>query len=508
MVRLSNGDLLEIGRGQDSSLQLNDPSISRSHFKIKVDDGRLMLVDQGSRGGTFVNEKRIEAIELSVDDVIRAGRTQIRVEQEDDGFNEVETWFPGSSDFAAVLSEVVQESQVDTQLQLFVEEICGELCRFQHMSTDGLRPEDVRVSKEVYLGIPGAFADILVEPASQPKYIVEVKIGKSHTQVVASLARKYGPPGPTKVDALRIILVIDSAESAKQSELLPRIQHACQPGLRFEIWDQKDLMRRIRDCFNVEIDQITPDNLVETREAIDHAKWLYAFGDEYEHHRLQPTLLWHFGYWRLRQLHDLIAAGPNEIISAKCYGNVAICLADLCSFSSFLRDTDDSRIARDALTNFYSKSRYAVIDNGGMLYQFVGDEVIGLFGIPDQSPKYVERALDCAKSLVDIGNSVSEHWQRNIDRPQNSGGVHVAIGIGELEVVHLRPYSRSHIGMIGDSFNMAARLMSTAGSGEIVVSNRFYHELEEESQVPFEELTPIEGRNVGWIKGWMLKPHS
>jgi len=140
-----------------------------------------------------------------------------------------------------------------------------------------------------------------------------------------------------------------------------------------------------------------------------------------------------------------------------------------------------------------------------MLYQFVGDEVIGIFGIPDRPAGFVQTALEVAQSLVSIGNSVSHNWQRRIDRVQTSGGVHIGLAIGDIQIVSLRPSGRTHIGAISDSINIAARLMSSAGSGEIVVSNSFLQALNQEDRVNFQEMEPLEARNVGRIKAWKFR---
>src|SRR5208337_565310 len=126
---------------------------------------------------------------------------------------------------------------------------------------------------------------------------------------------------------------------------------------------------------------------------------------------------------------------------------------------------------------YYSKARYEILNTGGMMYQFVGDEVIGLYGIPDHPEGYLESAFDCAKALVDIGDSVSRKWQRHIDRVQKVRGVHVGICIGAMQVVSLRPFSRAHISGIGDVINLAARLMADAGPSQIVASNTYYQVL-------------------------------
>src|SRR5215470_13380394 len=116
------------------------------------------------------------------------------------------------------------------------------------------------------------------------------------------------------------------------------------------------------------------------------------------------------------------------------------------------------------LTSFASKTRYRIINDGGMLYQFGGDSVVGLFGVPEAVPGHVGHAFECARGLVDIGASVATGWQRQIDQIQSAAGVHVSMTLGDLQVLSLRPLSRTHMGVIGDSINLAARLNSVAGS--------------------------------------------
>ena len=49
-----------IGRGSGAGLVLSDPSVSRSHATITNEDGRLIVRDSGSSGGTSINMMRLE----------------------------------------------------------------------------------------------------------------------------------------------------------------------------------------------------------------------------------------------------------------------------------------------------------------------------------------------------------------------------------------------------------------------------------------------------------------
>ena len=52
---------LRIGRDPGSEIVLPYPSVSRRHAQIRFEDGRCLLLDVGSRHGTFLNGQRIEA---------------------------------------------------------------------------------------------------------------------------------------------------------------------------------------------------------------------------------------------------------------------------------------------------------------------------------------------------------------------------------------------------------------------------------------------------------------
>src|SRR5206468_162908 len=135
---------------------------------------------------------------------------------------------------------------------------------------------------------------------------------------------------------------------------------------------------------------------------------------------LQEALLWQLAFWRLRRLRDGGRSDPRAILPPGNYPEVVVLFCDLCSYSSYVRDTRDEDVVRDALTAFSSKSRYRVINDGGMLYQFQGDSVIAFFGVPEREPDHVVSALECARRLTHIGASIANQWQRHIDRIQTA----------------------------------------------------------------------------------------
>jgi class 3 adenylate cyclase len=387
---------------------------------------------------------------------------------------------------------------------MFVSELCCDLCRFHHVSLDGLRPEEVRIRREIRIG-PQSFADILVQPAALPSYWVEVKYGYPSERVLNHLVRKFGRDAPRLRDVARLILVIDAERRPEWGDVEKRIRDALSDDLAFEVWDEERLRTFVRDTFEVEVQAIDETNAHEIRRAIDAAKWRYAFAGDHPNSHVQSTLLWHLGFWKLREIHEAGKAAPWEILAPGRYPKTLVLLADLASFSSYVRDTADGNVMRDCLTAFYSSGMHVVHNCGGMLYQFIGDELVAMFGIPERSDGYVEKALECAEALIDIGESVSNQWQRQIDRVQPSSGVHMGMAIGDIHTVAQRPFSQSHIGAVGDVINMAARLMSSAAPGELAVSNTVREALPENQRSRFEKVEPLDAKNVGRIQCWRLR---
>jgi class 3 adenylate cyclase len=260
----------------------------------------------------------------------------------------------------------------------------------------------------------------------------------------------------------------------------------------------------IEKKLGLSISSLTGSDLLEVKVALDRTSGELAFGERSASDNLHSQLLWHFGPWRLRKLVERHDSDASMILPPSHYDNVVILMADLSSYTNYVRDTKHQEVIRHALTSFCTKARHEILNTGGMLYQYIGDEVVGLYGIPDYQSGYPQEALEAAKSLIDVGKSVSSHWQSQLDRIQSAKGVHIGMAIGDLHVVSNRPFGRAHFSVVGDAVNVAARLRQHAQSGEIVVSNSYFRALDQDSGTQFEKLEPIEARNLGRIQAWKL----
>jgi class 3 adenylate cyclase len=392
-------------------------------------------------------------------------------------------------------------SPFDSELGDFVEEVCADLCRLECAATAGCEPAEVSVERELALGAD-AFADIRVEAPGVAPFFVENKLAYTPADLVDRLRRKYGQPSPAWRGAQRVAVLLDRKAMPQVVELERELCAAVAPGLTVELWDVADLFARIRTTLDHDITDLSQASLLGVREAIERAQWRRAFDGKFPDDPRAATLLWHLSPWELARLHQEVGLSPGDILQPRTYRGVVIVMADLCAFTSYVRDTRDPAVVRRRLTEYYSLTRHAVLNAGGMLYQFVGDEVVGVFGLHRPPATAVVQALTCVRSLFAAGASVSRRWQRAIDRVQPSKGVHIGLAMGDVDLLPLRPFSRTHLGFMGEALNLATRLMGEATADQAVATNTFYMAIDETLRQAFEAIEPVEAKNVGRIQGW------
>lgn len=66
-----------IGRHPDSSVFLDDVTVSRRHAEVVRDEGRYSVRDAGSLNGTYLNGTRIDIADLAEGDALQIGRYKL-----------------------------------------------------------------------------------------------------------------------------------------------------------------------------------------------------------------------------------------------------------------------------------------------------------------------------------------------------------------------------------------------------------------------------------------------
>ena len=131
--------------------------------------------------------------------------------------------------------------------------------------------------------------------------------------------------------------------------------------------------------------------------------------------------------------------------------------------STEIAERTDPEVLRGIMARYFAAMRVSIERHGGTVEKFIGDAVVGTFGIPtsheDDTLRAVRAALEMRRAAADL--------DREIGGPDVRIQVRIAIDAGET----FADDGAAIEGRIaGDVFNTAARLQSTAGVGDVLVS--------------------------------------
>jgi adenylate cyclase len=111
----------------------------------------------------------------------------------------------------------------------------------------------------------------------------------------------------------------------------------------------------------------------------------------------------------------------------------------------------------------------------GTLDKFVGDEVIALFGAPVPMQNAELKAVQCALDMM----RVLGEWNRTrAAEGQNEIKIGIGINTGVVVTGAIGSSRALQYTAIGDAVNTASRLCSVAQSGQIILSEATYHQVQ------------------------------
>ncbi len=72
-----SGEVTSLGRHADSDIALDDITVSRRHSEIHRSGSTYIVRDAGSLNGTYVNQQRIDVVELKQGDELQVGKYRL-----------------------------------------------------------------------------------------------------------------------------------------------------------------------------------------------------------------------------------------------------------------------------------------------------------------------------------------------------------------------------------------------------------------------------------------------
>lgn len=149
---------------------------------------------------------------------------------------------------------------------------------------------------------------------------------------------------------------------------------------------------------------------------------------------------------------------------------VTIMFADVTGFTAMSEKLDPEDVVT-VLNDCFKGLISIVYKYEGVIDKFIGDEIMAIFGAPIAHENDPERAIRCAKEMLDyIGrfNTLSP-----VALPERLG-LHIGLNTGTVIAGNVGSDLRMNYSVIGDTVNLASRLVHVAGKDEIVISDETF----------------------------------
>ena len=519
-IEVKPGQTLVVGRAVNSDVPIYDPTISRQHAQVTLQNGGVLVKDLGSSNGTFLNGSRITEAVAAPNDVVMFGKVSFYVREttppkpaeapapKKDG--------PGTSGFPqpkAPQATIVRQLAPDFNLS------SG---RVRRLSIESAAPGDTQETQEaaksakkleLLLEISKALSrqqdvDKLLESITDMSFQVmavdrvSILLGKTPQEMIPRISKSRLGEGwasarhvpssiVNQVVGERVAILTDNAAEDERfkgkSILMQSVRSAmCVP-----------LMANDGAVLGV----MYVDNLTSTHAySADDLDFLVGFSGvaavALENSALADKLrrdalvLSNFSRYFSPDVAKTITEHGSEMkLDSGDKKNVVILFSDIRGFTSMSEHMDPDDVAQ-LLREYFTEMVDIIFRHGGTLDKFIGDAIMALWGAPfgteDDADKAMRAAIDMQRKLIEL----NQHWAQTGKPPVQIG---IGINYGTVFAGNIGSEQRLEYTVLGDAVNTASRLCSAAGKGEIMISDPLFRRLKFPPQV--ENREPIKVKN-------------
>lgn len=177
-----------------------------------------------------------------------------------------------------------------------------------------------------------------------------------------------------------------------------------------------------------------------------------------------------FGRYLSNEVVNELLDSPQGLKMSGETREITILVSDLRGFTSLSSNLSPAEVI--PILNRYFKAMLEVIASyRGTVDELQGDGILVFFGAPLASPDHPQRAVACA---IEMQNKMAEvnEVQRREGLPELAMGI--GINTGEVVVGNIGSQNRSKYGAVGSAINLAYRIESCTGGGQILMSPATY----------------------------------
>jgi adenylate cyclase len=181
-----------------------------------------------------------------------------------------------------------------------------------------------------------------------------------------------------------------------------------------------------------------------------------------------------------REVVEEVLKDPSQLMLTGERREVTVLFCDIRGFTPLAERLAPEQVV-SLLNEFYTLMIETVFKHDGTLDKFLGDAVMAVFGAPIAHPDHAIRAVQTA---LDMRNGIAELNERRVGQGKLPIGIGIGLSLGEVVAGTVGTEDRMEYTVIGDSVNLAARLVDNARpAGRILISHRTYEAVRDLIQV-------------------------
>lgn len=200
-----------------------------------------------------------------------------------------------------------------------------------------------------------------------------------------------------------------------------------------------------------------------------------------------------FGRYVSPEIVDMILANPSDHWMKASLKEATVLFTDISGFTTLSEDKEPEFIV-EMLNEHFTQVTRIIIGHGGHIDKFVGDAAMAVFGIIKENCDHAKDAVNAALEIMELIENLA------LENKTLAPALRIGIGIntGKMVSGNLGSPKKMEYTVIGDNVNIASRLTSMAGSGEILISKKTYDNLDPSDDIKVREKgqMSIKGRKI------------
>ena len=476
-----------VGRSPTSDFPIIDPTISRRHAQILRQDDKILVRDLGSSNGTYVNGVRVESAELKPGDLVTFGKVMFRLEELTRRSTPSKAVEPTETTTGSTI--VRQRSVLDAEGAIPEDKSRKTLATLLEVSKGLGKTADIDALLDKIVGYANQILDV---------DRVAILLLDENNELVSKIARDR-----RGADSARAV-----PQSIARTALKDRVAILTDnAGADTRFTGQSIVLQQIRSAICVPLlgseqplGVLYVDHAGDARDFADEDFDLciafagiaaVAIENSQFAQRIQRQMVARSNFERFftPQLAKRIADSAETIRLGGDKRSVAVLFSDVRGFTALAESMRPEETA-SLLTEYFTEMVDCVFRNEGALDKFMGDEIMAQWGAPIGTPDDADHAMNAALEMIRELRLLNDTWRAK-GRPELQVGI--GLSYGEVFAGNIGSEKRLEFTVIGDTVNVANRLCSAAGPGEILVSDEFRRALK--APPPMEQCPPMELKN-------------